>query len=90
MKLTLAFWQMRFSVIMDEVLNLWLFGSIMLCTHAVSKRFFFRILIPAYVARNICHSANTNIFYYGVLKSANPVPGVVTILLGRARWKTLC
>jgi hypothetical protein len=31
MELTLASWQMRFSVIMDEVLNLWLFGSIMLC-----------------------------------------------------------
>ena len=63
MELTLASWQMRFSVSMDEVLNLWLLCDVdvghMLCTYAVSERFFFWILIPAYVARNICPSANT-------------------------------
>ena len=55
MALRLASWQMRFIVGMDEVLNLWLL-RMWVNAYAVSERFFFWILIPAYVARNICQN----------------------------------
>jgi len=63
MELMLVSWQMRFSVGMDEVFNLCGYcddddvGK--LCTYAVSERYFFRVLIPAYVARNICHGTTS-------------------------------
>ena len=53
---TLASWQMRFSVGMDEVLisgccdEMW----VNMCTIRSARKFIFRILIPAYVARNTC------------------------------------